>query len=413
MRPTKRRWAGETVVIAASGPSLNDQDMALVRKAHARRDCRVIAVNNSWEKAPFADVLYAHDPRWWQEYAPDFAGERWSQCEEAESLGVNRFVPEPDELVFGAHNIQLGSNSGYQALRMAVNWGADRIVLTGFDMQARGAQRHWHADHDAPGFSNPSAQNFEGWLKGFEAAAGVLRDRGVTVLNATRETAITCFKRQRMAACLTEPIEDVDRPVFIVGGGPSAKALELSRLEGAGTVIAINDGFKLLPFAEYAFTADSGWLSTRADALREFRGAVVAGLYPGATVPYVGGLNRLELKQGVGISDYPGEVFFADNSGFAALNWAVANGCRRIALIGFDFNPEGGHWHGGYEWISRMGPELYPYWVKSFERVAPAYAERGARIVNLNPDSRLRCFDFAAFDDALTGIAWASDTALR
>lgn len=195
-------------------------------------------------------------------------------------------------------------------------------------------------------------------------------------------------------------------PVFIIGGGPSAASLELDTLRGAGTVIVINDGFKRLEWADICFTADGGWFHARRADLRDFKGHVVAALWPHYDKPGLRHYTRVRLVEGHRVSRDPRKAFFADNSGFAALNWAVACGARQIALIGYDLGPSGGHWHGGYEWASRIGPDHYPDWIRDFERVAPGYAALGADIVNVNRNSHLRCFRFEDFGAVRSGAAW-------
>lgn len=197
-----------------------------------------------------------------------------------------------------------------------------------------------------------------------------------------------------------------EEATFIVGGGPSARALDLDAMNGRGTIIVINDGFKRIPWADACFTADGAWLRLRAVELASFDGHCVAATaddYPYLIPAHV---ERVRLLHGVGISLQRDHVWFANNSGFAALSWAFAMGLRRIALIGFDLNPQGGHWHDGYEWKSRIGPAHYPAWRDAFDCVAPAYAALGGDIVNCSPKSTIKGFRFASFDDALTGDAW-------
>jgi hypothetical protein len=56
-----REWPGETAFIIAGGPSVLGQDLELLR------DRRVIAINSSVYKVPWADILYFGDWRWWHE----------------------------------------------------------------------------------------------------------------------------------------------------------------------------------------------------------------------------------------------------------------------------------------------------------------------------------------------------------
>lgn len=193
---------------------------------------------------------------------------------------------------------------------------------------------------------------------------------------------------------------------YIIGGGPSARNFNMEALTGRGFVIVVNDGFKRLPRADACFSADGAWLRLRSQALKGFAGNIIAATADSYDDPLPAGAKRVRLLYGVGISLQPDHVWFADNSGFAALSWAFAIGFRRIALIGFDLNPQGGHWHDGYEWKSRIGPSHYPGWRAAFDTVAPAYAALGGDIINCNPDSNIRGYRFASFDDAVTGRAW-------
>jgi hypothetical protein len=56
-----REWAGETVFIVGGGPSVLGVDL------EALRGQRVIAINSSVYKLPWADILYFGDWRWWNE----------------------------------------------------------------------------------------------------------------------------------------------------------------------------------------------------------------------------------------------------------------------------------------------------------------------------------------------------------
>ena len=79
-----RGW--NTIVCAASGPSLTADQAGVVTAAQTRGRCRVIAVNNTWRMFPNADVLFAADDRWWAEHlgeveAHGFGGELWTSWE--------------------------------------------------------------------------------------------------------------------------------------------------------------------------------------------------------------------------------------------------------------------------------------------------------------------------------------------
>lgn len=88
--------------------------------------------------------------------------------------------------------INEGANSGYQAINLAYHAGARRIVLLGFDMQRTGDRSHWFGDH--PGRLNVPSP-YEAFRRNFGPLAADLAAEGVEVINASRETALECFRR--------------------------------------------------------------------------------------------------------------------------------------------------------------------------------------------------------------------------
>lgn len=126
-------------------------------------------------------MLYSGDRKFWADYGGGFAGRKISGDESVagcDFLNVRAWLPQN----------RWCNNSGAQALFLMPVLGASRVILTGYDMQGR----HWHEDYAT---KNPSAENLELWRKGFPALAAWLAALGVEVLNASRETALTCFPR--------------------------------------------------------------------------------------------------------------------------------------------------------------------------------------------------------------------------
>lgn len=167
-------WSGETVVIAASGPSQNAADLSLCRGV------KVMAINETWRLAPFCDVLYACDARWWRVRGPQ--------------IDCLKVSGEPHE---GCHNVNAkdwipkgGNNSGYQALALAMAWGARRVILTGYDMQGT----HWHGRHEG---NNPNEGHFRRWVKAFAEMTTTCE-----VLNASRVSRITAFPKVTLEEAL-------------------------------------------------------------------------------------------------------------------------------------------------------------------------------------------------------------------
>lgn len=87
--------------------------------------------------------------------------------------------------------IHQGSNSGYQALNLAVLFGAIRILLIGFDMKlSETGRRHWFGNH--PGKMN-KASHYDQFIRAFYTTTADLKRAGVEVLNCTPGSALDAF----------------------------------------------------------------------------------------------------------------------------------------------------------------------------------------------------------------------------
>jgi hypothetical protein len=96
--------------------------------------------------------------------------------------------------------IHYGGNSGYQAINLAFNWGARRIILLGFDMgKAVDGRSHYFGDHPA---GLRRGGNFRNWIADFEQLAADLKAEGVEVVNCSRSTALRCFPRMDLQSAL-------------------------------------------------------------------------------------------------------------------------------------------------------------------------------------------------------------------
>lgn len=76
---------------------------------------------------------------------------------------------------------------------MAEQAGAARVILLGFDCGHTGGKSHWHGDHPS-GLGNAGMTSQ--WLDKFKQLADDFKH--IEIINASRETAITCFPRARL-----------------------------------------------------------------------------------------------------------------------------------------------------------------------------------------------------------------------
>jgi hypothetical protein len=194
-------WQGQTVLIVASGPSAAG---ALLRDFKGR--CRAIAINESWRLCEWADVLYGCDGAWWRarDGVPGFEGAKL--CYEARAcreFGLGRVEIERhcDRILTDRVGcVGDGGNSGFQALNLAVQFGAKRVILIGFDMQLDHGL-HWHGRHPQ-GLNNPSENNIARWRQSIDGAAFVLKRLGVTVLNASPISALEAYPKMSLHRAL-------------------------------------------------------------------------------------------------------------------------------------------------------------------------------------------------------------------
>lgn len=196
-------WSGRTVAILASGPSMSQAVADAVRAAGVP----AIAINTTHRLAPWADLLYACDPEWWQHPtnadAHRFRGVK--VCLGGVVAGVHRLhIAGTLGVSTQPGCICTGGNSGYQALQVALHGGARRVLLCGFDMTAaRGG--HWHGGHPA-GLKNTMEETFVVWRRRFEAAAPFLAAAGLEVINCTPRSALTCFPKGTLESELARAV---------------------------------------------------------------------------------------------------------------------------------------------------------------------------------------------------------------
>lgn len=151
--------------------------------------------------APFADAIYAMDRKWWNEYGwkIESDAELWTTNPTAAHLYKLNLIPSKSGggMSTEAGKITQGGNSGYQAVTLAIHFGASRVILLGYDMQA-GIKLHWHKDHGS-NLGNPVPARMKRWREWF---AELAKQSPSEIVNVSRETALTCFPRMSLRDCL-------------------------------------------------------------------------------------------------------------------------------------------------------------------------------------------------------------------
>jgi len=187
-------------IVIANGPSLTLCDVEKCRDKGF-----VIAVNDAYKLAPWADVLYACDGTWWDYHLPGISGFRdrmWTADKDAARQYGLRFASIDRDAVWSVDPayIASGGNSGFQAMNLAFLWGYREIVLLGFDYAlGPDQQQHWFGKHPEP---IRRAIPYANWLSRIHNAADEIKASGAKVINCSRQTAIQCFERMTLEEAL-------------------------------------------------------------------------------------------------------------------------------------------------------------------------------------------------------------------
>ena len=206
----------------------------------------------------------------------------------------------------------------------------------------------------------------------------------------------------------------LNKPAFLVGGGPSLDGFNFARLKGHRT-IGINLAFYFFE-PTIVFSMDTRFLNWITNGTYEAK-------YPGCR-------ERFQTTAAYKIwlltytASLPGSIFVApvfrnydhgrthlswifrdglghgNNSGFGALNLALVLGANPIYLLGFDMKHEKTktHYHAGHP--LPQSPSQVAGFIQPFDRSADEIKKRGIRVVNLNRGSALRSFEFGDIEEA-------------
>ncbi|MHA1279800.1 MAG: hypothetical protein ACTSQ8_21565 [Candidatus Helarchaeota archaeon] len=221
-----------------------------------------------------------------------------------------------------------------------------------------------------------------------------------------RQQSVLDYENTRMFFDIMPDNSWKDQRCFIVGGGKSLKDFKFSKLKNE-LVIGINRAYEKIDctinFAmdhslyEWIINGDLGMESK--NKFNDFKGIKV--WLDSAGYDYPDGIHILNKSTGNAFSKSLKEgIIGGSNSGLGALNLAVCLGANPIYLLGFDMKGEDGKqswWHSGYP--EKQREKVYKHFIESFNKVALALKSQGIEIINLNPESELKCFKFEDFDN--------------
>lgn len=202
-------WSGKAVAIVGSGPSTASAGVEKLRHMPT------LAIMNNIDLCPWAEVVYGCDAAWWNIRLglPKYQGLRiaWKGDRDHAPPGfpethIRRIDidQKSDRLAMReAGTVGSGGNSGFQALNLALQFGARRILLVGIDCQG-GGRTHWFGRHNGVGLRNPNETSFRRWAAAFDASVNDLKVWGAEVLNASPISAIKGFRKVTVDEALAQ-----------------------------------------------------------------------------------------------------------------------------------------------------------------------------------------------------------------
>jgi hypothetical protein len=195
---------------------------------------------------------------------------------------------------------------------------------------------------------------------------------------------------------------------FLLAGGDSLKNFNYSCLAGELTV-GVNRTFETFePTVNYSMDVSFwNWLHgykaseeegrIRLQKWREYSGIKLFLENPGKDFGVGTFFIKRLSERALSLSIKRG-IYGGTNSGFGALSFIIAMGCKLIYLLGLDLKVNGTstHWHDGYpgQTVERTSRVLTNF-QKVFTEFAPSIQRLGVTVVNLNPGSALDCFSKA------------------
>lgn len=183
-------------IIIGTGPSLNDQAENIKRLASS--GFKLFGVNNTYHDFDL-DCWIACDSKWHEVYGQvvgDFDKWHWDKSI-CDKYGYSYIEGRwGDGLSVDGSYIHYGHSSGYQALGLALHYGATEIYLCGYDMSYSAEIRHYFTNLSAEGGEYPKElrkySTFDGLIRCYKTIAD--QEGLPPIYNCTKGSSMACFE---------------------------------------------------------------------------------------------------------------------------------------------------------------------------------------------------------------------------
>lgn len=177
------------------------------------------------------------------------------------------------------------------------------------------------------------------------------------------------------------PADWGDKPLVILGAGPSLKGFNLRRLDRSDIrVLAVKQMIFHAPFAALGIGMDHGWLHKMRIKLLQQKVPIVVAFpredNPGYPIVEEFTYHRRQ-DNAFTLSRDPNILNIGGSSGSAALAYASLRGARKVLLMGFEYCSlpnatlrEGNHYcDEDYPWFTSYNQHMWPHWAKWYDVV--------------------------------------------
>ncbi len=195
-------WNESTAYIIGGGPSVLSTNLDLIKSK------RVIGCNDAYSFGNWVDICYFGDWYWfikhWRKEVTREDGSTHPGLKAFTGLRIsnNKQITYPhlpgikilrrfgDGLITIPGAIAWNGNTGASAINLAVNLGAKRIVLIGFDMAFKDGKSNWHE----PLKKEPDPDCYEKrFMPNMNSMIKPLKQLNIEVLNATPGSKLDIF----------------------------------------------------------------------------------------------------------------------------------------------------------------------------------------------------------------------------
>lgn len=195
-----------------------------------------------------------------------------------------------------------------------------------------------------------------------------------------------------------------DDIVAVLCSGPTLCQEDIDKLLGKCKVIAVNDSYRLCPWADVLYGADWDWWRHHGYC-REFKGerwTQSIGRPDWPREAYSNGLKVLRGVREVRLCDDNETLYTGNNGAFQGMNLAIMAGAKKIILLGVDMQHIDGksHWFGDHPQRLKQ-TRNFGIFRECFRKVRRDLELRGIEVVNCSPRTTLNCFRKAKLEDVL------------